>query len=452
MDLFGRQSSRDFLLQKSESLKASISGGSSRFMTSASDVKNGLFGGITSMQTKIDQLSNKIGGSLDIDDKLVRSGGSEAGGIDQQDAAMQRPKQRPKKPPLPKRISEGSLNGSVKQFNAPEAPAPATGRDKRDEASLKKRIRAPSGEAINFDEPLYYDVQDGKNQVPNRGQDKPVSSSSAGYNRMTDSSNRASDKAYTAQSRTGIQNPFMNDNYDPSQEYNAGITTSAEVHETSTTVVQDYSKNDRPDLMQRRQTNPFIDIDDPNDLLPSQPPQSQVPPTVVTSVTGGGPSAGGGNLGSDLLPGIPRVPSQPRADFLDPQSGNDHDLFAITPTSGEALPMPTINPSPVEAEPVHEKFRDPDEIYDDSDGDSEATEGCDEVVDDIDYPIEGGSEVAMGDGGGLTVSGGDMLKSGSMSSDMSWCSNDSNMDEVSRECMQFMKEYVAKIFDNRYVF
>ena len=387
---FGRQSSKDFLLKKSESLKSSISGGSSRIISSASDVKNGLFGGITSMQSKIDQLSHKIStGSMDIEDSGEKT-------VDQPDAAVQRAKQRPKKPPLPKRISEGSLNGSIKQYNS-----------SREQEGPKKRIRAPSGEAINFDEPL----NDREGIVQNVG---AVASNQEQARDYVQTNHRPP--------TTGIHNPFMND----SQEQIS--TVFAEVHTGTSEVappainVSD-SNHKRPDLMQRRQTNPFIDIEEP------------VQPTASTQDQ---PS---GALGSDLLPGIPRVPSQPKTEFLNP-SPDEKDLFAITPSSGEALPIPGIKPAPAESEYADmNDMRDPNEIYDDSDGDSEATEGCDEVTEDgLDYQDQetGGAGEA-----------GDLLQSGSVSSDLSWCSSDSNMDELSRECMSFMKDYVTKIFDNR---
>ena len=137
------------------------------------------------------------------------------------------------------------------------------------------------------------------------------------------------------------------------------------------------------------------------------------------------------SLGTDLLPGIPRVPSAGSATFLAPRQPPP-DLLAITPTSGQALPMPSLEPT--------RRRSDTDEIFDDSDGgDSEATEGCDESPDpDAAY----GREDDYGE---------PIFRSGSICSDRSWSSalsNENDVDELTLRCMNFMKEFVAKVFDN----
>ncbi len=137
-----------------------------------------------------------------------------------------------------------------------------------------------------------------------------------------------------------------------------------------------------------------------------------------------------GTLGSDLLPGIPRVPSGGQG-LLAPQQGGK-DLLAITPTSGDALPIPDITPT--HPAPQHSD----QEIYDDSDG-SDATEGCDDVADEADLDEDFGCDGAM-------------VHSGSMSSDRSWTSDFSNenmVDDLTRECMEFMKRFVYTVFDTR---
>ena len=139
-------------------------------------------------------------------------------------------------------------------------------------------------------------------------------------------------------------------------------------------------------------------------------------------------------LGSDLLPGIPRVPSNNTALLAPAQSEQSRDLLAITPTSGEALPMPSLEPTP-------QRRASDAEIYDDSDADSVATEGCDEMPDPEDY---GGADYDYGSGDPS------MLRSGSLGSDIgSWHSNlssDSQLDDTARACRDFMKHFVNKIF------
>ena len=68
----------------------------------------------------------------------------------------------------------------------------------------------------------------------------------------------------------------------------------------------------------------------------------------------------------------------------------DKDLLVITPTSGAALPMPSIKPT--QSDPIGSG-------YESDGGDSSATEGCDEVLsdpEDLDYDGDLGGEVIDG--------------------------------------------------------
>ena len=121
--------------------------------------------------------------------------------------------------------------------------------------------------------------------------------------------------------------------------------------------------------------------------------------------------------------------------FLAP---SPQDLLAITPTSGEALPMPDIEPEQAKIRPTRDgRPGEPGDYYDDSDDDSVATEGCDEFPEPGDYAgVEGGDDSTL-------------FRSGSVGSDLSWSSNDSQLDELSVECMEFMKAFLQKMFDNK---
>ena len=91
------------------------------------------------------------------------------------------------------------------------------------------------------------------------------------------------------------------------------------------------------------------------------------------------------------------------------------DLLVITPTSQEKLPDPV--------EPTK----------DDSDADSEATEGCDDIVDPSDFDIVDASL--------------DMFRTGSVGSDPDWTEpNENQMDPQTAECVIFMRHFVNKIF------
>ena len=85
---------------------------------------------------------------------------------------------------------------------------------------------------------------------------------------------------------------------------------------------------------------------------------------------------------------------------------------------------------------VMKVHRDTEEIFEDSDADSQATEGADDMhhINEQDY------EPGMGHG--------DMMRSGSMGSELSWTSSDDHMlDDMSRDARDFMKNFVYKMFD-----
>lgn len=137
-------------------------------------------------------------------------------------------------------------------------------------------------------------------------------------------------------------------------------------------------------------------------------------PKSAAGATGGG-GGGGGQLGA-------------------PQQ---KDLFAVTPTSAANLPSPGLQP-----EPSHQRVmkihRDSEEIFDDSDADSQATEGADDLP-----MVTGGGDYGAMDGD-------PMRRSDSVGSELSWESTDSHLDEQSRDARDFMKCYITKMFD-RYV-
>ena len=109
-------------------------------------------------------------------------------------------------------------------------------------------------------------------------------------------------------------------------------------------------------------------------------------------------------------------------------------LGGITPTSNANLPAPGIQPTTAPKQRVMKVHRDSDEIFEDSDADSQATEGADELPRVEDY--EPG---VMDDE--------PMFRSCSMGSELSWASSDSHLDDQSRDAMEFMKSFVNKIFN-----
>ncbi len=159
------------------------------------------------------------------------------------------------------------------------------------------------------------------------------------------------------------------------------------------------------------------------------------------------------NTPKDLISGIPRVPSQQGAaaatraihvdtwstsrgggsgptfgdqSGMDPSGGllavGQRDLLVITPTSGERLPMPEIEPT-ISPKAGH---------YHGSDNESSATEGCDDEKDRYqDFEGEDGMS---------------HHKSDSVMSDKSWSAEMEYIDDFSKECMLFMKDFVKKVF------
>lgn len=177
----------------------------------------------------------------------------------------------------------------------------------------------------------------------------------------------------------------------------------------------------RPKPMLRRNTNPFLNED--GSLIEDDAYQAPGTQTNIFSTADGSRRDELGNLGPSFL-GVQASPK---------------DLLAITPTSGEALPPPQIEPQRApHHKSDHHTHHNEDVVYDaDSDADSEATEGCDEVPD-VEYDPERDYEDSM-------------LRSGSVGSDQSWTSADGMVDEMSRQCMEFMKMFVEKIFDPQWV-
>jgi hypothetical protein len=151
----------------------------------------------------------------------------------------------------------------------------------------------------------------------------------------------------------------------------------------------------------------------------------------------------GDSLGpSDLLPGIPCVPGMSSDENIPNVSTNTNqtrdvateirkdgllcvekqDLLVITPTSGEALPIPNLKPE------IQERS---DEYI--SDAESSATGGCDDDAERY--------QDFEGEQSGL-------MQSGTMSAHKSWNEEIDLHDDISKDCMQFMKGFVSMIFED----
>ena len=192
----------------------------------------------------------------------------------------------------------------------------------------------------------------------------------------------------------------------------------------------------------RRRTNPFLN----EDLADVNPFATDVTVTTdgssVGGVTGFSSSTNPFSVGDamDYLGSANRL------------SANRGDPFAITPTSEQALPKPALEPKRIHREST--------EGGDESGGDSESTEGCDENPEDpsddfgdedVGASNEFGASEARAWDGSENNSGG-IAQSGSHGSDLSWSSSineEAPMDDLSRQSMEFMRGFVAKVFDNR---
>ena len=136
--------------------------------------------------------------------------------------------------------------------------------------------------------------------------------------------------------------------------------------------------------------------------------------------------------GDELMSGISysttsKAPTSDTSTLLAPQQ-KDKDLLVITPTSGAALPMPSIKPT---------KSGERGGYISDGDGDSSATEGCDEVLsdpEDLDY----NGELNPADTDGLCSAEGGRPMKVNFSSE--------GLDDLSKECLTFMEGFVEKIF------
>ena len=307
---------------RAAALKASLSEGSSRLMSSVRATKKDIFGGLSS---RLDQVQNALKGVAG-----EPSGGGREGELPPASpgaAPRRESRPKPQKPPPPKLTRRTTVNGGIYDGVTDAS------------STESARVRVRPNMTISFDEPLYSQTTS-----------LPVDNNNAG-----------------APERKPFRNPFLDD-YMSDVSSSASPNVVADVHATNVT-------NLVPDVA----------------CAPCPPPQA--------------------------------------AGFL--ATARPADLLAITPTSGEALPLPGIKPTvPVK--------RDSQEIYDDSDGDSEATEGCDDTPDRDPY----GTDVECA---------GPLFRSGSVGSDKSWTStfsNDSHPDEVTEQSMAFMKEFVARIFGN----
>ncbi|KAK2189792.1 hypothetical protein NP493_96g00001 [Ridgeia piscesae] len=374
------------------SIQASFSENSSRLLNSVNAGRKNLFGGLS---TKIDQVQTalKKAGTIDLGDTGVGAPSKEKETTDaapgrgpRRSASVKKSdKPKPKKPPPPKLTRRTTVNGALGGGYGGGYGGTVDGTDNTSGTIIdgsKNPFVAGAGAAVGSTGPSGGDVgaanTSGRVKVP-------------------------------ANIAINFDEPLYTEQLEPSVTSQLGLRP---------TDIAPYASDRNKSVPHK---NPFLDDNFAD--------QDSNPPMAAQSVFPAGMKPA--SLGADLLPGIPRVPSTGSVTFLAPQQP-PADLLAITPTSGQALPMPSLEPT--------RRRSDAEEIFDDSDGgDSEATEGCDESPD-------------AEDGYGREEDyGGPMFRSGSVCSERSWSSalsNENDVDELTLRCMNFMKEFVAKVFDS----
>ena len=459
---FGRQTSKDSLLGKTgeagRRFGSSITTGSSRLFDSVMSKKNGLFDGISSgITSTIDRVSTISGvtGGEDEEEGAAAAAAQSAPsppaphGREQMPPHHREQVQPPPQQPPPSGPQAPSERRSPSQSRQPQ-PAPRSSRppvQKQESAPPIPAQRPPPRKPIsstNRPPP----ARPSRPPAPGRGKSNGSIRGQPGPGRFSRQQTAPADfdpsgasEAANEQEALGPRYGRRSGSVDLDQDSGfqdssaAGSNTSPPGAEITSTRISRNPFLDNPDhecsqvLTEAEvyQGTARVKIS-PN---PMDSVVSEFDPTPKTN------RMAQGMLGSDLLPGIPRVPSNNTALLAAPQQpGSGRDLLAITPTSGEALPMPSLEPT------IDRRHSDVDEIYDDSDGDSEATEGCDEVADPEDY---GGTDYDYGAAGGDNI-----FRSGSVGSDAgSWHSNlssESQLDDTARTCRDFMKQFVTKVF------
>jgi len=184
--------------------------------------------------------------------------------------------------------------------------------------------------------------------------------------------------------------------------------------------------------LKRRNTNPFLDDYDPSAVEPDKPEDKA---TTVVDIHQTTDTASNGDE-------VTAVRSQQRQE----QSQHSTRSGGVVPKQNTQSYSPdaVLTDLPY----LQRKVIHPAKGDNDSDADSDVTEGCDEERDEEDYALEDAEyEGSNPDGAATSMS---LMKSGSKNSDQSWTNEDEDhLDPQSQECVEFMKYFVQKIFDPR---
>jgi len=189
----------------------------------------------------------------------------------------------------------------------------------------------------------------------------------------------------------------------------------------------------RPPLV-RRNTNPFMDDYDAS--IVEQDETEIAPITTAPDI----------NMTFSSYPrdqgGIVVAPAQQGAEPA--RAWNNDELSRKHPGSSAVVPLDSS--SSVPRKKIHPAKND-----DDSDADSEATEGCDEERNAEDFELDEGAFDGGTQSGGGTVSSSAKYLSSSKHSDHSMPNDaaEEKLDPQSRVCIEFMKTFVEHIFDPR---
>ena len=447
---FGRRSSRDAGGEEdiTTSLRSSITEGSSKLFGSVMAKKTGLLDGLSS---KFDQVTNVLGDQEGQKTKTTVESGETRDTFGESSAETHsRPKSRvpPPKPPAPSAHSR--LNGQLsRQYSADPgslsrgSQSPSLGRSAGSLGKQGRQVSLPAHATVPDTSSFLgrSGVLDGIPSLANRSSKPATPPPPSKPTRTGTSYSPPTQKPYSAVSDIVAEiRPEQLDSKTTTTYDNSGTTEEVSVI-TDSTNSSGYS--DRFSSKPGGYNSPYTTgtVQQPSYTPVSYNTDARSKDS--TQIKSAIPSLNSKITGSDLLPGIPCAPSNhgtynasppastkaavdDSASFLAPRA-NDRDLLVITPTSGAALPMPAI-------EPVIKTKKNMDGYNSD---DSSATEGCDEIAsepeEDLDYngEIEGGA------------AGGDVA-----SSAVSYRSNFNSdwLDDISKECLEFMNGFVEKIF------
>ena len=370
------------------SLSRSFSQGSQKFFGSVIAKKNGLLDGISGISSKFDQVLNQGPGT------------------------PPPPMSPPAKPPRPPRPKPPVNSMSIDRSNFSSAEHFSF--DQKGENRINKKENQneveplPSNMAINFDTPLY------KRQ--------------ANVDRIEQNAGEA--RQETEQLRSNQHNTAADvhiDNQNATQSIGHSAPQPATGHKNpfNTTDPEDYSvKNPFAEMQTGAEANvnnqQQIKVKQFMDNIPTfEEPQEEI--------------GDSDHCNQNIL--HPSIKSDHFFEPIKPELDSESVHQLADPWMSAGLPKSTSDLIKFSPCPSPQP-----QVDDNSGNESSDTEGCDDVD-----QLQGSIDSSDVEYGGQQV----MARTTSGGSEQSWCSTDSQMDELSTECMDFMKMFVEKIFSRR---